>query len=78
MVNRHTHTYGTLQTTAAFLCQIYKAKVLLKRVQKTKPLFKGAFTIFCSHYLIIVLFKNTLPHIFNSLLWNGNIIAYRR
>ena len=48
------------------MSKLIRQKVFLNWVQKTKPLQKGAIIILCSHYLIIVLFKNTLPHIFYS------------
>ncbi|ERI76193.1 hypothetical protein HMPREF0239_02256 [Clostridium sp. ATCC BAA-442] len=35
---------------------------------------KGTIIILCSHYLIIVLFKNTLPHIFYSFF--GMMLLY--
>ena len=44
IANRHTHTYNALQAAVALLiCQIYKAKVFLKRVQKTKPLARDGY-----------------------------------
>ena len=36
---------------------------------------KGAIIILCSHYLIIVLFKNTLPHIFYSFFGLNHCIT---
>ena len=39
---------------------------ILKLGTKNQAPTKGTIIILCSHYLIIVLFKKTLPHIFYS------------